>query len=239
MSVPYALLSDTGIQRQNNEDAVHAVPELDLFVIADGMGGHAAGEVASAVAIETLISVYRNRPGARRIKDEGTILCHAILEANDAVNRAASEGDLRGMGTTLTALKFRGRSAVISHVGDTRVYQLNNGKLKQLTTDHTLVAILQKSGVITEEEAWQHPDRNVITRAVGVHGSVEPELLQVRIARGARLLLSTDGLHDLVPASEIAELAAEPDLDAAISKLIARANELGSPDNVTAILLQV
>ncbi len=239
MNVPYALLSDTGIQRQNNEDAVHAVPELDLFVIADGMGGHAAGEVASAVAVETLISIYRSHPRARRIKDEGTILCHAILEANEAVNRAASERDLRGMGTTLTALKFRGRTAVISHVGDTRAYQLKNGNLKQLTTDHTLVAILQKSGVITETEAWQHPDRNVITRAVGVQGSVEPELLQVRVARGSRLLLSTDGLHDLVPASEIAELASEPDLEAAINKLIARANELGSPDNVTAILLQV
>ena len=232
MSVPYALLSDTGIQRDNNEDAAHAIPELDLFVIADGMGGHAAGEVASAVAVETLVSVYRSRPRARRIRDEGTILCHAALEANEAVNRAATERDLRGMGTTLTALKFRGRSAVISHVGDTRVYQLRNGNLKQLTTDHTLVAILQKSGVITEAEAWQHPDRNVITRAIGVQGSVEPEILQVRVTRGSRLLLSTDGLHDLVPAEEIAELASEPDLDAAINKLIARANELGSPDNV-------
>ncbi len=239
MSVPYALLSDTGIQRDNNEDAVHAIAELDLFVIADGMGGHAAGEVASAVAVETVVSVYRSRPRARRIRDEGTTLCQAVLEANEAVNRAASERDLRGMGTTLTVLKFRGRTAVISHVGDTRAYQLKNGNLKQLTTDHTLVAILQKSGVITETEAWQHPDRNVITRAVGVQGSVEPELLQVRVARGSRLLLSTDGLHDLVPASEIAELASEPDLEAAINKLIARANELGSPDNVTAILLQV
>ena len=239
MSVPYALHSDTGIQRDNNEDAAHAITELDLFVIADGMGGHAAGEVASAVAVETVISVYRSRLPARRIKDEGPILCHAVLEANEAVNRAASERDLRGMGTTLTALKFRGRTAVISHVGDTRVYRLKDGNLKQLTTDHTLVAILQKSGVISEAEAWQHPDRNVITRAVGVQGSVEPELLQARIARGARLLLSTDGLHDLVPAAEIAELASEPDLEAAINKLIARANELGSPDNVTAILLQV
>ncbi len=238
MSLRYALSSDTGIQRANNEDKAYAVDDLDLYVIADGMGGHAAGEVASAVAVETLVSVYRSHPRPRRIKDEGPILGRAIQAANEEVNRTATERDLHGMGTTLTALKFRGRTAVISHVGDTRVYQLNDGKLKQLTTDHTLVAILVRTGVISEDEAWVHPDRNVITRAVGVQSSIEHEVMQVRIPREARLLLSTDGLHDVVPPAEIAGLASEPDLDAAIGKLIARANELGSPDNVTAILVQ-
>lgn len=238
MSLPYALLSDTGNHRENNEDNALVVPDLDLFVIADGMGGHAAGEVASAVAVETLVSVYMSHPTPRRIRDEGPILDRAIRAANDAVIRTAMERDLYGMGTTLTALLFRGRTAVISHVGDTRAYQLRNGVLKQLTNDHTLVSILIRSGVITEEEAWTHPDRNVITRAVGVQGSVEPETLEVRVPRAARLLLSSDGLHDVVPAADIAELASEPDLEAAIAKLVGRANELGSPDNVTAILIQ-
>ncbi len=238
MSIRYALDSDTGNQRDNNEDRALVIEDLDLFVIADGMGGHAAGEVASKVAVETVISSYRKHPKPRRIRDEAPILGSAVMAANEAVNRTAQERNLHGMGTTLTALKFRGRTAVISHVGDTRVYQLKNGKLTQLTNDHTLVAILVKSGVITQDEAWVHPDRNVITRAVGVQGSVEPETRQVRISRATRLLLSTDGLHDVVPEAEIAELASEPDLDAAIAKLIARANELGSPDNVTAILIQ-
>ncbi len=238
MSLRYSLCSDTGNQRANNEDKALVVDDLDLFVIADGMGGHAAGEVASAVAVETVVSIYRDHPEPRRIMDEGPVLGHAIVEANKIVNQTAAERDLHGMGTTLTVLKFRGRTAVISHVGDTRVYQLRNGKLKQLTQDHTLVAILVKSGVISKKDAWHHPDRNVITRAVGVQGSVDPEVKQCRVSRGSRLLLSTDGLHDVVPGDEIAELASEPDLDAAIHKLIARANELGSPDNVTAILIQ-
>jgi protein phosphatase len=199
MSLRYALCSDTGNQRANNEDKALVVDDLDLFVIADGMGGHAAGEVASAVAVETVVSIYRDHQKPRRIMDEGPILGHAVVEANKVVNQTAAERDLHGMGTTLTALKFRGRTAVISHVGDTRVYQLRNGKLKQLTQDHTLVAILVKSGVISKKEAWHHPDRNVITRAVGVQGSVEPEVKRIRVSRGSRLLLSTDGLHDAVP----------------------------------------
>ena len=239
MSLAHAVLTDTGQQRDNNEDAAVAVPELGLFVIADGMGGHAAGEVASALATKTLIDKVRGEPVPRRVCDEGPLLRDAIIEANAAVVRASEESELEGMGTTLTVLRYRGSTAVVSHVGDTRAYVLRKRKLRCLTRDHTFVGVLVRSGVLSEEDAMHHPDRHVLTQAIGSAGGVDPDVVQTRVARGARLLLSTDGLHDVVTRAEIAELASQPTLEVAVRSLIDRANELGGPDNVSVILIDI
>ena len=234
----HALATDTGKLRDNNEDFVLGLPELGLFVIADGMGGHAAGEVASELATRTVADTLRAAPVPRRIRDEGPLLRSAIVQANEAVLRAGEERELKGMGTTLTALRFRGRSAIVSHVGDTRAYVLRKGVLTCLTRDHTFVGVLVRSGVISEEAAMQHPDRHVLTQAIGTPDGISPEGVQRRLAPGTRLLLSTDGLHDVVLPREIAELASSPDLDAAVRALIDRANACGGPDNVSVILIQ-
>ena len=234
----HALATDTGKLRDNNEDFVLGRPELGLFVIADGMGGHAAGEVASELATRTVADIVGAAPAPRRIRDEGPLLRRAIVQANKAVLRAGEERELEGMGTTLTALRFRGRTAVVSHVGDTRVYVLRNGVLTCLTRDHTFVGVLVRSGAISEEAAMHHPDRHVLTQAIGTPDGISPDVIQRRLAPGTRLLMSTDGLHDVVLPREIAELASGPNLGAAVRALIDRANQCGGPDNVSVILIQ-
>jgi protein phosphatase len=239
VSLVYAVASDAGRVRENNEDAALVIPERGLFVIADGMGGHAAGEVASAVATQTVVDRVAAEPVPRRIRDEAPILRRAAVEANAAVVTAAEERKLEGMGTTLTALLFRGRTAIVAHVGDTRAYVLlRSGKLRCLTRDHTFVGLLVRSGVLSEEAAMEHPDRHVLTQAIGTPDGISPEVVCSRIAAKSRLLLSTDGLHDVVPRAEIAELASDPSLETAVARLVERANERGGPDNVSVILVQ-
>ncbi|MEE2703972.1 MAG: PP2C family serine/threonine-protein phosphatase [Myxococcota bacterium] len=233
-----ALRTDTGLVRENNEDSALALPESGLFVVADGMGGHAAGEVASQLAVETVATQLSGRRIPKAIRGEAALLGAALVESNLAVYRKSREPGLEGMGTTLTALLFRGRTATIAHAGDTRAYLVHKGTLRQLTRDHTLVSLLIAQGVVREEQSSEHPDRHVLTRAVGSQPTIEPEVVQVRVPRTARLLLSSDGLHDVVPPEELARLASIAELEPAASALIGRANELGGPDNVTAILVQ-
>jgi protein phosphatase len=229
--------SDTGREREQNEDYAHVFPELSLFVIADGMGGHVAGEVASHVAVETVATVVSRHEQPRLVRDEGPLLGEAILAAHMAVAHKAEELELHGMGTTLTALRIRGRTATIAHIGDTRVCLLRDAKLRQLTRDHTMVTMLIEAGAIAPEQAMHHPERHLLTQAVGPAMPIEPDVFQVRLPRDVRILLSTDGLHDIVPPAELIELASEPDLEQAADKLIARANERGGPDNITVILI--
>jgi protein phosphatase len=238
MSLHYSLLSDTGRERDNNEDFALALPEIGLFVIADGMGGHIAGEVASRVAVETLTAIVKERPQPRRIKDEAELLGEAMIAAHEAVLRAAEERGLFGMGTTLTALRIHGNTAVLAHVGDTRAYFAREAGLETLTRDHTLVAMLVEGGSVSEAEAMNHPDKHLLTQAIGTQAEIESTFSERRIPKGARILLSTDGLHDVVPPERILELALTPDLDAATAALIDSANEAGGPDNVSVILIQ-
>lgn len=234
----WALQSDPGLLRENNEDAARALPELGLFVVADGMGGHVAGEVASRVASDAVVEVFSSTAPPRRIRDEAPRLGEALMAANSAVRREADRLELMGMGTTLTALLLRGRTATIAHVGDSRAYVIRNGELRQLTHDHTLVATLVESGALTPEEAFAHPERHVLTRALGTHGTVQPDVLQVRIPRAARFLLSSDGLHDVVPAPVILELASGADLEEAAHGLVEVTRSHGAPDNVTVVLVE-
>lgn len=238
MSYPWTLLSDTGRLRENNEDAGQAWPEIHLFAVADGMGGHVAGEVASHVALQAVYDVVAHARKPRNATQEEQLLGSAAIAANDAVLREAEVRGLDGMGTTLTAVRIRNRTVVASHVGDSRLYLIKPDEIVQLTKDHNMVALLVEAGAVEPEDANTHPDRHLLTRAVGTHPEVEPDTLRARIPRGARLLLSSDGLHDVVPEPEIHQLGCEPDLERAAQAMIDAANREGGPDNITVLLIE-
>ena len=234
----YALLSDVGKERSNNEDCAAVDLELGLFVVADGMGGHAAGEVASRVAVDATLAAVRSRPRPARLREGGELLLQACHDANSAVIREADERGTFGMGTTLSAVFVRKRSAVIANVGDSRVYSIGRRSVKQLTTDHTLVAAMVENGLLTAEDAHTHPDKHVLTQAIGTMGELSPQVLKTRVPARGRLLLCTDGLHDSLSAAEIGELARTGDLEQAVRALVDRANALGGHDNVTVRLIE-
>jgi protein phosphatase len=229
----FALRTDTGRARENNEDCARAVPERGLFAIADGMGGHVAGEVASRVAVDAALEFLERCDSV----DEQQ-LGRAAEHANAAVLREAAERGLWGMGTTLTLLCVAGGQGSVAHVGDTRAYLLGAQGLEQLTSDHTLIAELVREGLVAPEQARFHPERHVLLQALGAQAKIEPELRRFPLRPGARLLLSSDGLHDLLEERELGELAAQSDLDSAVEALIARANGRGGHDNITAILVE-
>ena len=233
----YALLSDTGQARENNEDCARALPERGLFVIADGMGGHVAGEVASRVATESFILSVEKHPRPRRIRQESAVLAHALDEANQAVLSEAHSSELHGMGTTLTAALIRGRTLSVAHLGDTRAYFVREQMLRLVTKDHTVVGLMVRSGLLDEEEARMHPERHMLLQALGTQEEIEPDVFQVRIPARARILLSSDGLHDVVPSEEILECARVADLKQAARGLVNVANARGGPDNVTVLLI--
>jgi protein phosphatase len=234
----YAVLSDTGMERANNEDSAAADLERGLFIVADGMGGHAAGEVASRVAVEATLSTMRSRPRPARSRDEAELLLQALHDANTAVVSEAEKRGTLGMGTTLSAVCVRKRSAVIANVGDSRVYLVSKKRVTQLTTDHTMVNQMVERGLLRPEEARTHPDKHVLTMAIGTQGILEPQVLHAKVPARGRLLLCTDGLHDLVGEEEIASLARTEDLEAAARALVERANALGGHDNVTVLLIE-
>ncbi len=238
MSLRYVIATDRGRERENNEDAALGVPELGLFVIADGMGGHLGGEIASQVAIDSLLAFVKGHGPARDLKDGARLLSEAVLEANSAVLHEAELRELSGMGTTLTALQIAEHTATICHVGDTRAALLQDGELSVLTRDHNIASLMVDQGIIPAAQATLHPERHMLTQAVGTSESIDPDIVQVEIPHGARILLSTDGLHDVVPADVIAELANQKELEDAAQALIEQANERGGPDNVTVILIE-
>ncbi|MDI6843262.1 MAG: Stp1/IreP family PP2C-type Ser/Thr phosphatase [Anaerosomatales bacterium] len=228
----YAGASDTGLVRPSNEDAY--LMEPPLFAVADGLGGHQAGEVASTVAMETLFAHAPKRAEAKG-------LARAVRAANAAVIEAAEQGRGReGMGTTLTAAMVEGTRIAVAHVGDSRAYLLSRGELAQLTQDHSLVADMVRSGTLSPEAARQHPNRSVITRALGSDPNMVADAFEVQAAPGDRLLLCTDGLTGMVEDSAIAEvLKTAPSPKAAVARLIAAANEAGGHDNITVVVVDL
>ena len=228
----YAGDSHVGRVRSDNEDAFLLAPPL--FAVADGLGGHQAGEIASSIAIETLLE---SAPRAADVKALG----RAARQANAAVIEAAATGRGKtGMGTTLTAVMIDGSRLAVAHVGDSRAYLLHLGALEQLTTDHSLVADLVRQGRITAEESRTHPNRSVITRALGSDPDMMADTFEVQAAPGDRLLLATDGLTSMVPDDEISHvLATAPTPDAAVDELIDRAIDAGGQDNVTVVVVDI
>lgn len=241
--------SHVGRVREQNEDRVATRPELGLAVLADGMGGHQAGEIAAAIATDTIIEHLAARPGAAargrgkaarpRARRLPQLIAQAITRANTAVYRAAqSREDYRGMGSTVVVALLAGMRLYFAHAGDSRLYRLRQGALEQLTRDHSLVQDLVARGLFTPEEARRSAAKNVVTRALGVEPTLEPELGETAVLAGDRYLLCSDGLTDVVPDAEIgAILEATADLAGAAARLIERANALGGPDNVSVAIV--
>jgi protein phosphatase len=235
-------LSDVGRRRQANEDSFLVDPERGLFAVADGMGGHAAGEVASRLAIEA-VSDSIDAGGDDVWRDAESLLAAAqgaVQAANQKIAEAISSSvQLRGMGTTLVAALSRGEDLVVAHVGDSRAYLLRGGTIRRLTRDHSWVNEQVQLGVLSEEEASRHPFRNVITRALGGSEPVPVDAVATSLEEGDMVLLCTDGLNGMVSDSDILGLVqtAGDDLEGAVTRLVAAANTAGGEDNVTVVLL--
>ncbi|ATE51887.1 MULTISPECIES: PP2C family protein-serine/threonine phosphatase [Actinosynnema] len=229
----YAARSDRGLVRQNNQDSVYAGPRL--LALADGMGGHAAGEVASKVVIAALAPLDDDEPGDDLLGQ----LRDAVINGNGAISELVqSDPDLDGMGTTLTAVLFAGTRLGMVHIGDSRAYMMRNGTFSQITHDDTFVQSLIDEGRITEEEAATHPQRSLLLRALTGH-EVEPRLM-VREARpGDRYLLCSDGLSGVVTLETLDEAIRIPDPQACADRMIELALKGGGPDNVTVVVADV
>lgn len=247
VALQLASVSDVGRKRSHNEDSMAVwapeEPELRsrrglLLVVSDGMGGSNAGEVASRLTVDTVLDVYRAGVGAEPRDD----LRVALETANRTVHdRGLSDPGMSGMGATCTAVVVRGHEAWLAHVGDSRAYLIRNGRIRQLTQDHSLVAQLVQRNQLTPEEARVDPRRNVVTRSVGVADSVEVDALKLDmdLEAGDTLLICSDGLHGQVADDELARLASEPNLDAGAHALIDLANSRGGPDNITVVLARM
>ena len=242
--------SDVGRKRKGNEDSLVIDRDNNLFVVADGMGGHAAGEVASRIAVDAIREFVALTAGnsditwpfglEESLSYDGNRLKTAIRHANRRVLEAMRErAEYEGMATTVVAVLVQDDTANIAHVGDSRIYLWSGGQLQQLTSDHSWVNEQVASGVISAEEGRHHPLRNVVTRALGGRGELLVDLQSRRLQPRDVLLLCSDGLTTMVSDEEIAGLlaAAGMDLERAVSDLVATANEHGGDDNISVVLL--
>jgi protein phosphatase len=223
--------------RKRNEDSICVVPELSFFAVADGMGGHLAGEVASSMAIESVAGQL----GADKKTPLEKKLLKGVQAANSKVYEASKKDSAcRGMGTTLTAAVIRGREIILAHVGDSRAYIIRENKIISLTEDHSLVQEMLKQGGITREQAREHPHRNVLTRALGTDPSVEVDIVKTTLKLGDFVLLCSDGLSGLVEDHEIMALvrsARGP--EQAVRDLMREALDRGGNDNISIIVVEI
>lgn len=237
-------LSDVGRVREHNEDSFEVDVERQIYVVADGMGGHRHGEVASRIAVEAIISDLGAGESAVPLDSEMpehlARLKAAIESAQDAVQRAVEEDvSLVGMGTTVVGMIVRDNSAGIAHVGDSRAYRYRGGMLEQLTKDHTWVGEQVGAGLLSEEQAKVHPLRNVVTRALGGRGAVIVDASEFNLIPGDQYLLCSDGLTTMLSDAEIGEhLVAAGSIEEACHNLIASANAEGGLDNTTVIMVE-
>ena len=235
LALRYAVRSDVGLLREGNEDSAYAGPHL--LALADGMGGHAAGEVASAVAISALMGLDDDVPGL----DMLGALADAVAKANAQLHdMSAADASVEGMGTTLTAMLWSLPRVALCHIGDSRAYMLRDGEFYQITRDHTLVQSLLDEGRISQDEAATHPQRSLILRALDSRTDAEPDLSLREALPGDRYLLCSDGLSDVVTEETLHRtLMAIPDPDEAVIQLVELANRAGGPDNITCIVADV
>ena len=235
LALRYTVRSDVGLLREGNEDSAYAGPHL--LAIADGMGGHAAGEVASAVAIATLAPLDADTSGIDMLQ----ALADAIAEANAELRQITlTDPSTEGMGTTLTALLWSGDEVALCHIGDSRGYLLRDGEYHRITHDHTLVQSLVDEGRLTPEAAASHPQRSLVMRALQSSVPAEPDLAMLKAKVGDRYLLCSDGLSDVVSDDTVHKTLMElTDLDEAVGQLIDLAIRSGGPDNITCVLADV
>ncbi|MCS6860643.1 MAG: Stp1/IreP family PP2C-type Ser/Thr phosphatase [Abditibacteriales bacterium] len=225
--------TDKGKVRDLNEDAFVARPDVGLFAVADGMGGYAAGEVASRLAIEALVHVVEQAHAAPEAR---------LREAFEAAHRAVRDEAQRNgasMGTTLTAVLMQGHQITVGHVGDSRAYLVQADGVTQLTDDHSLVAQLVREGYLTEEQAARHPQKNILTQALGSTEALSVDVFSLPLPPDAALLLCSDGLSNMVTSAEIAKIVHHTvDAQHAAQRLVDLANRRGGPDNITALVIK-
>ena len=235
--------TDQGLVRENNEDNWRAEPAQGLYIVSDGMGGHAGGEVASKIVVEVLPPLLEQRlAGVEELigPEAAALVAEALIDLSDRV-RDESHGhpSLSGMGATVVMALVKDDKALIAHLGDSRAYRFRNGVLERLTKDHTIVQILLDTKQITPEEAAEHPARGRLTQAIGVDGWTRPDTSIVDVKPGDRFLLCSDGLTDMLDDRELARtLDAGLGLDATGRLLLEKAIKAGGKDNVTALLLE-
>jgi len=245
-------MTDVGVKRTNNEDNYLINDELNLFVVCDGMGGHAGGEFASAIAVNTVEEVLTSieiRPDAEGFEVEDgnnpievvrEKLRYAIRLAGKRIyQRAQEDTDYQGMGTTCLALMVDNGNAFMAHVGDSRGYLVRDGKIEQLTEDHSLVNERVRAGLITEEEAKTHKLKNIITRSLGFMEDVEIDLSVRAVRRGDLFVLCSDGLSNFMETEEIGECVLDHGPQASARRMIETACERGGDDNITVIVARV
>lgn len=228
--------TDQGKIRASNEDSFIADPRTGVFVVADGMGGHAAGEIASRIAADTVNEVLSGR---REDSGMEEVLHQAVGAANRRVHETQKvQAGCRGMGSTLTVLTFSGERYYVAQVGDSRAYLMRDGNLVQLTHDHSLVWPLYTSGIITKEDICKNPRKNVITRSIGTQPEVEADLYSGDARPGDIYLLCSDGLTDVLTDADISRILSngEPDPARLARVLVDAANAGGGPDNITAVI---
>jgi protein phosphatase len=251
MKISYQAVTDVGRKRKGNEDSLYLNPEERLFVVADGMGGHAAGEVASKIAVDSINEFVSLTGGDEEITwpfglDEtisydGNRLKTAIRHANRRVLDATREKvEYEGMATTVAAVLVDGDLANLGHVGDSRIYLWSGGELSQLTSDHSWVNEQIQNGVISADQARNHPLRNVVTRALGGKPDLAVDMQVRKMKPGEMLLLCSDGLTTMVPDEEIVRVLgdADGDVQRAAQGLVEEANAHGGEDNITVVLLK-
>ncbi len=248
-AIEMVVCSDTGRVRRNNEDAVFANARLGLAVLADGMGGHAAGEVASGMATTALGSelehAFKKQPAHKTTRSRSRtreVMIDVIARTNAAIHMAArSNPKFSGMGTTLVVAQFYDNRLVVAHVGDSRLYRFRGDSLAQLTRDHSQLQEQIDSGMISPEQARFAPNKNLVTRALGVDVTVKAEVGEHEVVPGDIYLLCSDGLNDMAEDRDIAALLTtmSADLSLCAQQLIQMANENGGRDNVSVILAKV
>jgi len=232
-------VTDTGLIRKINEDSLHVSPEIGLLAVADGMGGHRAGEVASDMALQILERELAQRLWKGELPEKA--LVDSVEHANISIYELSMRNqELRGMGTTITACLIWKGSMFVAHVGDSRAYLMRKDGISQLTRDHSLVQELLRNGGINEEQALLHPHRNVLTRALGTEKSVKVDLYRTGIVSGDLLLLCTDGLTRYLDQKELLSVVqSSPDIDTAARNLLSKALQCGGADNITIILAEL
>lgn len=250
MKLTSAGRTHVGMKRAHNEDSLRLFREENLFVVADGMGGHASGEVASQMSVETLAEFFRAtaeddeitwpyKMDKGRKYEENRVVTGIKLSNRRIFEAASADAKLKGMGTTIVVTFFVNDTCYIGHVGDSRVYRFRNGKLSQLTEDHSLLNDYIKMRQLTPEEIEAFPHKNVIVRALGMKATVQVDVMNENPQVGDVYLLCSDGLSGMVTDDQMAMiLAEEDDLDAACERLIESANEHGGTDNITVILVR-
>jgi serine/threonine protein phosphatase PrpC len=252
MRVSSAAATDTGLRRSINEDNLSVRADLGLYVVADGMGGHAAGEVASEAAVDGIVAFVEatvkmspDQTWPIPFNPEHSVNANRLLAGFRMGNRRlasqmASSSELKGMATTAVALLATDGLATLAHVGDSRAYRLRGGELERLTRDHSWVEEQIWSGALSESAARQHPWRNIVTRAISGTEDLEVDVQEVPLEAGDRLLLCSDGVFTVLSDEQIGEVVRrDADLDDICQALIDGANDGGGPDNVTAVMLQV